>query len=153
MKPPLRPLKKTIVKFTPSLLPLHRHMTLRHHRLLLTLGILSLNLPHAHAQKALPAATDHLALSLANDGLAIGCGSMGKFTLAYPALDLGDGKKHEPIEKRVQGASATLSYEGGGKITVATASDKVTLTFDAMPASAKAFSAEMFIPPNYSEGG
>lgn len=142
---------------TTTKLPIHFHTT-RQHRLLLTLGILGLSLPLASVSwGATPtpagAMTEHLALSLTNDGLSIGCGSMGKFILNFPALDLGDDKKHEPIEKRVQGATATLTYQGGAKITVATTADKVMLTFDAMPASVKGFSAEMFIPPNYSEGG
>ena len=102
---------------------------------------------------AKPVAADRLALSLSDDGVALACGSMGTFTLAYPQLDLGDGKKHEPVEKRVQGSSATLTYEGGGKIEVAAASGKISLTFGAMPAAAKALSAEMLIAPNYSEGG
>jgi len=104
--------------------------------------------PSAHA-----AATDRFAVSLSDKGVELACGNMGTFTLDFPILDLGDSKKHEPVEKRVQGATATLTYEGGGKIEVAATSGKITLTFDAMPAAAKAVSTDMLIAPNYSEGG
>ena len=60
-----------------------------------------------------PTAEDRLALGLSDKGADLACGSMGTFTLEFPSLDFGDGKKREPVEKRVQGASATLTYEGG----------------------------------------
>jgi hypothetical protein len=100
-----------------------------------------------------PTAEDRLALGLSDKGADLACGSMGTFTLEFPSLDFGDGKKREPVEKRVQGASATLTYEGGGKVAVAAAAGKVRFTFEGMPASMKAFSTGFFIAPNYSEGG
>ncbi len=103
---------------------------------------------------AKPAASDdRLALSLSETGIGLACGGMGTFTLAYPVLDLGDSKKHEPVEKRIQGAKAVLTYEGGGQIEAAAASGKISLTFSDLPATAKALSMEMLIAPNYSEGG
>ncbi|MBP7638245.1 MAG: hypothetical protein KBA18_10250, partial [Kiritimatiellae bacterium] len=102
---------------------------------------------------ALLGAADRFSTSLSDRGVEMACGPMGAFTLAYPALDLGDGKSHAPIEKRVQGAAATLAYAGGGRIAATVSSDKLTLTFDAMPAAVKAFSVEMLIPPHYGEGG
>jgi len=98
-------------------------------------------------------APDRFAMSLSEKGVELACGSMGAFNLAFPQLDLGDNKKHEPVETRVEGASATLTYEGGGMITVSAASGKISLTFNAMPAAVKAFFVEMLIAPNYSEGG
>ena len=97
--------------------------------------------------------TDRLAVSLSDKGIDLACGSLGTFTLAYPVLDLGDSKKHEPIETRVQGTKAVLTYQGGGQIEVAAHAGKIVLTFDAMPAAVKAFTTEMLIAPNYSEGG
>lgn len=102
---------------------------------------------------ALLGAADRFSTSLSDRGVEMAYGPMGAFTLAYPALDLGDGKSHAPIEKRVQGAAATLAYAGGGRIAATVSSDKLTLTFDAMPAAVKAFSVEMLIPPHYGEGG
>lgn len=78
---------------------------------------------------------------------------MGTFTLAYPHLDFGDNKKHDPIETHIQGSTATLSYENGGKVAVSAALDKIAIVFEAAPAALKAFSTEFLIPPNYSEGG
>jgi len=98
-------------------------------------------------------AEDRLAMSLSDKGADLACGSMGTFTLAFPKLDLSDNKKREPVEKRVQGATATLTYEGGGKVAVSAASGKLTFAFENMPADMKAFSTEFFIAPNYSEGG
>ena len=99
------------------------------------------------------AADDRLAVSLSEKGVELACGSMGLFTLTFPQLDLGDSRKREPVEKRVEGSAATLTYEGGGKISVSVASGKVSLTFDGMPAKVNAFYTEMLIAPNYSEGG
>ncbi len=100
-----------------------------------------------------PTADDRLALGLSDKGIGLACGSMGSFTLAFPKLDFGDSKKREPVETRVQGVTATLTYEGGGKVSVSAASGTLTFTFENMPAALKAFSTEFFIAPNYSEGG
>ncbi|MEI7908217.1 MAG: sugar-binding protein [Verrucomicrobiota bacterium] len=127
-------------------------MTRQPHCRFLALGLLGLGLPVA-AMAADEAQPGNPTVSLSADGVALACGSMGTFTLAYPQLDLGDDKKHEPVEKRVQGASATLTYAGGGSIVVAAAAGKISLTFEAMPAATKAFTAEMLIAPNYSDGG
>ncbi len=98
-------------------------------------------------------AADELRVTLSDKGADISCGNMGVFTLAFPQLDCGDGQKREPIEARVEGATATLTYAGGGHVTVSAAADKVALTFGGMPAALKAFSTEFLIPPHYSEGG
>jgi hypothetical protein len=100
-----------------------------------------------------PASDDRFALTLTDAGAALACGSMGTFTLAYPKLDLGDSKKHEPVETRVQGSKATLTYEGGGRLEVSAESGKITVTVAAAPANLKSFATEFFIAPNYSEGG
>lgn len=100
-----------------------------------------------------PAANDRLAVTLSEQGAELACGSMGTFTLAYPTLDLGDQKKHEPAERRVQGASATLTYDGGCTVTVTVDGGKIAYAFANAPASLKGFNTEFLIPPNYSEGG
>jgi hypothetical protein len=102
---------------------------------------------------AKPAADDPFAMHLSDGGIVLACGSMGSFTLAYPELDTGDSKKHKPIETRAQGAKAVLKYDGGGQLEVTAATGKISFTFNVMPASIKAFTAEMMIAPNYSEGG
>ncbi len=116
------------------------------------LALLAL-LPALLAAAEVTLTQDSLALRLTDAGIELACGSMGTFTLAYPQLDLDDNKKTEPVEKRVEGTSATLTYACGGTITVSATSGKISLTFDAMPAAVKAFTAEMLIAPNYSEGG
>lgn len=101
-----------------------------------------------------PAApADRLAVSVSDKGVDLACGSMGTFTLSFPALDTGAQKKLEPVETRVQGTKAFLTYEGGGTIEVATAPGKVWFTFADMPRSVKGFATAFFIAPNYSEGG
>ncbi|MEI7948435.1 MAG: hypothetical protein WCJ02_17170, partial [bacterium] len=109
--------------------------------------------PSTTTAKPKAVANDRLTMSVSEKGVDLACGSMGSFTLTFPQLDMGDSKKHEPVEKRVEGSSAVLTYEGGGKITVTASSGKVSLSFDAMPATVKAFSTEMMIASNYGEGG
>jgi len=92
-------------------------------------------------------------MCLSDRGVEMACGHMGTFTLAYPTLDLGDQKKHEPAECRVQGASATLTYAGGCTVTVTANGGKVAYAFANAPAALKGFDTEFLIPPNYSEGG
>ena len=102
---------------------------------------------------AQPAASDRLAMSLSEKGVDLACGSMGTFTMEFPQLDLGDARKHEPVERRLSGSTAALTYEGGCKLTVSAAPGKVAVTVEGAPASLKGFSTEFFIAPNYSEGG
>jgi hypothetical protein len=113
----------------------------------------SANKPTAKAAKPKAVAVDRFAMSVSEKGVDLACGSMGSFTLTFPRLDMGDSKKHEPVEKRIENSSAILTYEGGGKITVSATSGKVSLAFDGMPATVKAFSTEMMIASNYGEGG
>jgi hypothetical protein len=99
------------------------------------------------------AADNRPAISLSDKGINLACGAMGTFTLAYPHLNFGDNKKHDPIETRVQGSTATLGYENGCKVAVSAAPDKIAVVFEAAPAALKSFTTEFLIPPNYSEGG
>jgi len=100
-----------------------------------------------------PAAGAPFDLRVSDKGIELACGSMGSFTLEFPSLDLGDGKKHAPVETRVQGASASLAYEGGGRIGVSAASGKIVFSFENMSANVSAFTSEFLIAPNYGEGG
>jgi hypothetical protein len=109
------------------------------------------------AKKPAPAkpapSADSLAVSLAEKGADLACGGLGTFTLAYPQLDFGDGRKREPVETRVQGATATLAYEGGVAVTVSVSGGKIAYAFANAPAALEAFSTSLLIPPNFSEGG
>lgn len=99
------------------------------------------------------AADDRLAITLSDKGIDLACGSMGSFTLAYPVLYSQGGEKQQVVETRVQAGIAKLTYEGGSSGTVTASNNKLSLTFDAIPAAVEAFSSEMLIPSSYSEGG
>ncbi|MDA3797736.1 MAG: hypothetical protein PF692_01500 [Kiritimatiellae bacterium] len=95
-----------------------------------------------------------LSASLSDYGLEMDCGSMGKFGLSYPQLDLGDGDtRSKPIETQVKGNTANLKYKKGGAMTVKLDGDRFQYTFTSVPAGLKAHSHEMFIPFNYNQGG
>jgi hypothetical protein len=107
--------------------------------------------PPAPANPKPPA--DTLAVSLGEKGAELACGRLGTFTLAYPQLDFGDDTKRDPVETRIQGASATLAYEGGAAVTVTVTGGRIAYAFANAPAALKAFSTHLLIPPNFSEGG
>ena len=104
------------------------------------------------APKPAPSA-DKLAVRPTSEGVELACGGLGTYTLAYPQLDLGDGKSLAPVETRVQDATAALTYEGGCAVTVTVAGGKIAYAFANAPAAMKAFSTSVYIQPNFSEGG
>lgn len=97
-----------------------------------------------------------LGLRLANNGLTIDAGSMGHFTLAYPVL-VGDrwDQVRKPIERRVNGSTATVQFDAGASIAVSldAARGELTLTPTALPADAKSLRMEMLIDFSYASGG
>ena len=98
--------------------------------------------------------TSRFSASLSDNGLDLDCGSMGKFGLSYPLLNLGTDDAHsKPVEVRVNGNRADLKYKNNGAITVNLTGDKFTYTFTSVPSGLKGQSHEMFIPFNYNQGG
>jgi len=100
------------------------------------------------------AAAGKLALRLADGGLHIDAGSMGEFTLTYPAPASNPNQPYKLIEKSIAGNKAALKYEGGGQMELTLGADgTVALSVASMPADVKALRSEMLINFNYSEGG
>ena len=102
------------------------------------------------------AAAAHPGFQFTDAGLEVDAGGLGKFTLEYPMLL--DATKEQPAHKLIAktpaGASATLVYEGGTRVTMAAESDgKVTMKFPALPADVKAIGVEMKIPLEFGDGG
>ena len=96
-----------------------------------------------------------LDLKLGHDGIEIEAGSIGRFTLEYPALQDGSQKVlHKLIEKTVTGKSAALRYEGGGRVDMTLGADKkVTVKFADIPPDTKTVELAMQIPIGFNQGG
>ena len=83
-------------------------------------------------------------------------GSLGEFTLTYPAFsDAANKPVHKLIEQQFTGSSSgVLKYEGGGKVEVTVdAKGEVTLTFANIPADVKTYTSEMLIDIAFNNGG
>lgn len=96
-----------------------------------------------------------LELKLVQEGLEVNAGSIGKFIMDYPAfLDGASKPVHKLIEKTPAGKTATLRYEGGGRVDIALgAAGEVTVKFDAIPAEAKTVELAIQIPIGFNQGG
>ena len=96
-------------------------------------------------------------LQLGETGVTIDGGSMGTFTLPYPQLATNSaaGKPETPVQKRVMGNKATLSYPCGVSVEISIGSDKkVTYRFSGRQEVIENFRVgELLIPPNYMDGG
>ncbi len=101
---------------------------------------------------ALVAAAPAAEVSLTPDGIAIACGPLGSFRLSWPTL-LAGPKSHQPVDRRVEGRTATLGYEGGATVTVRLEGGKVTLTPQRLPADVKNVRQEMLIDFGFADGG
>ncbi len=99
-------------------------------------------------------ATGGAKLALKQDGIAIEAGSLGTFTLSYPAL-IDDAQKtlHKLLEKSVAGNTAVVKYEGGAQVRLSLAGGTLKLKFVNMPADVKKYLMEMLIDPGFSKGG
>jgi len=87
-------------------------------------------------------------------GIHINVGSLGGFELAYPLFSNGSKDVHPLVEARASGANATLKYEGGATIEIATnPSGDITYTFSGVPADVKSFSSTMLIDISFGRGG
>ena len=92
-------------------------------------------------------------LALTDKGISVDGGTMGKFTIEYPELQLKDGKTSKIVESKIEGKSAKLTYANGGQLNVALAEGgKVQYQFSAMD-DVKSWKSAMFIGVEYSQGG
>ena len=108
------------------------------------------------ATSSLTTQAENLSLRLANDGLAIDAGSMGKFTLNYPVLV---GKQwdqvRKPIEKNLAGNTAVLKYDAGEQVEIVLqpGTGELTFTPSHLLADEKTLRCEMLVDFNFANGG
>ena len=104
---------------------------------------------------SLPACTQQApAFGAAHDGITIDCGTFGRFTLTYPALDTGGDKPLLPVETTVAGSQAKLKYAGDAEVDVSVEPDgRVSYVFSHPPASLKTYRVSMLIDAGFSQGG
>ena len=112
--------------------------------------------------KTLPLAATFLAsftlhaveLRPANDGLKVEAGTLGSFTLAYPALhDVASKPVHKLIEAKTDGANTVVRYEGGGEVVILCVGDDIHFSFANMPDDVKSWRVEMLIDISFGKGG
>lgn len=103
------------------------------------------------AAAAAPAAQ----FGLAEDGVSIDAGNMGRFVLTWPQLIAErDDQPLKPVEKRIDGSKAALKYAGGGELELAVSgAGQVDLVFKSRPASVQKLRVEMLIDFNFADGG
>ena len=95
-----------------------------------------------------------LELKPGTGGIRIDAGSLGDFNLSYPALGTKSNKQLPLIEARPVGASATLKYQGGTTIEVATTkAGDITYTFSGLTDDVKSFSTSTLINISFGRGG
>ena len=94
------------------------------------------------------------AFSAAHDGVAIDCGTFGRFTLTYPTLDTGSDKPLAPVEVTASDGKAKLKYAGDAEVDVAVGPDgTVSYAFLNPPAGLKTYRVSMLIDAGFSQGG
>ncbi len=107
------------------------------------------------ALTAAPAVAAEAAIHFSAEGIEMDAGSLGKFTLEFPALlDSAQKPLRKLVEKTTAATSATLQYEGGVKLTLTTGEGgTVRLTFSEAPPEVKYVQWDMHIPISYNQGG
>src|SRR6218665_1211149 len=99
-------------------------------------------------------AASALELKPGSGGIRIDAGSLGDFNLSYPALGTKSNKSLPLIEARPTGATATLKYQGGTTIEVATTkAGDITYTFSGLTDDVKSFSTSTSINISFGRGG
>ena len=88
-------------------------------------------------------------VSLSDKGIGMTVKGMGSFNLGYPTLQPGDLK---PVQKKVSGNKAELTYAGEVAISVEVTGEKVTLKFKNAK-ELKTLGMSMPIGGQYGEGG
>ena len=94
------------------------------------------------------------AMRLAEDGVVIDALGMGELKLNYPAPGASQAHTHGLIEKHLTGSTATLIYEGGGRIELSLGRDgTIGLSVSSMPADVAVVSVAMVLDFGFSAGG
>ncbi|HEV7403599.1 MAG TPA: beta-galactosidase, partial [Chthoniobacteraceae bacterium] len=124
-------------------------MTVRSLLLLPLLALLG-GAPLPAAEKATPAG-----VHFAADGIDIDAGSVGKFTLEYPALlDSAQKPAHNLLEKIPAKTTVVLKYEGGAQVELSLGAEgKVVARFSQVPGDVKNVEWNMHIPISFNQGG
>src|SRR5262245_45628840 len=92
---------------------------------------------------------------LGQDGVDVEGGSLGRFTLEYPALLDGSQKPAQKLAgKTVAGNTVTLKFDGGAQV-FATLTDggKVLMKTSGNTANIKFVTVEMKVPIAFNQGG
>lgn len=92
------------------------------------------------------------AFSVADTGLVIDAGTMGKFTIEPPALNVEKGEE-KPVFTRKDAASATVEYASGAKLQYNVKPAQASIQFSNVPAKAKSFKFAMLVPMAFAQGG
>ena len=94
------------------------------------------------------------AFGAAHDGVTIDCGTFGRFTLTYPALDAGQDKPLLPVEITATGGKTKLKYAGDAEVDVSVEPDgNISYAFLNPPAGLKTYRVSMLIDAGFSQGG
>ena len=93
------------------------------------------------------------ALSLSDDGIVVDDGAKGQVTLRYPRPCDAAKKPIKISEKKVDGQTATLKFEGGGSSVVDISSGAIVVKSSDIPDTTKFFQASVVLPFAYTEGG
>ncbi len=100
------------------------------------------------------AATRAPAMRLADDGVVIDAGTMGELKLGYPSPGASQVRTHALLEKHLAGRTATLVYEGGGRIELSLGQDgMIAMSASSMPADVGVISVAMVLDFGFSAGG
>lgn len=103
---------------------------------------------------ALAASVNAAELKMTPQEITVDAGSLGSFALSYPTLlNVSNQPVYKPIEVKVDGRTATVSYGGGGQIAVSCAGGELVLKLANLPAEVTHFEMEMLIDIAFSKGG
>jgi hypothetical protein len=113
-------------------------------------------LPPVVLRPAATVPTGRLSLKLGNGGLEMDGGTLGKFTLEYPELT-GErqDQNRKPIEKKITGNTATLSYGDQARMELVLQPETGVLTLKPanLPGDVKTIRLPMLIDFNFASGG
>jgi hypothetical protein len=109
----------------------------------------------AIAASPLIASASAAPLHFGDEGVDVDAGSLGKFTLHYPALlDAQQKPAHKFSAKRVSGNTAELQYEDGAQLVLTLdESGGVRVQFSKPLADVKFMEWDMLIPISFNQGG
>jgi hypothetical protein len=109
----------------------------------------------AIAASTLIASASAAPLHFGDEGVDVDAGSLGKFTLHYPALlDAQQKPAHKFSAKRVSGNTAELQYEDGAQLVLTLdESGGVRVQFSKPLADVKFMEWDMLIPISFNQGG